>query len=262
MFIDIPIVLWGNLMATSISSVTQRGTSEPFELQVARGQIALHEPLFKYGYNPLIINVEETIWDVGGSYSFIATAAPLVVTSASGATDAGVTGVVQGLDSNYNEISEAFTLNGSGTYTTELSFYRAHRAYITGASEPAGNINFTIGATTYARITAGENQTLMAVYTVPAGKTLYVGANTATHGTDTSGAFITVRFKVRNEGSVFRTATKIDMIGGEILFPYQFPLKVPEKSDIQFTAICNKNQNNAIAATIDGVLIKEGGSLE
>lgn len=248
-------------MSTGISSVTQRGTSEPFELQVSRGQIALHQSLFKYGYNPIIVNVEETIWDVGGTYSWITNAAPLVCTSASAGSDEGVVGVVEGLDANYNEISETFTLNASGVYTTELSFFRVHRAYITGDTAPVGNLNFTIGATTYARITAGENQTLMAVYTVPAGKTLYVTQGVATHGTDNSGAFMTVRFKARSEGSVFRTATKVDIINSEILFPFNLPLKIPEKTDLQVTAICSKNQSNAIAATFEGVLIKEGGSL-
>ncbi len=244
-------------MAREIHSISRIGTNEPFELQVSRGHISYHEQFLKYGYNPLIINVEETIWDVGGTYTWISSAAPLVVTSASGATDSGVTGVVLGLNSDYEEISEEFTLNASGTYTTSASFYRVHRAYITGANAPAGNINFTIGATTYARITAGENQTLMALYTVPAGHSLYISTGVATHGTDTSGAYMTVRFKVRSPGSVFRTAIKVDLIGGELVFPFEYPLVIPEKSDVQVTAICSKNQSNAIGATFDGVLVQE-----
>lgn len=244
-------------MAREIHSISRTGTNEPFELQVSRNHISYHQQFLKYGYNPLIINVEETIWDVGGAYSWIATAAPLVATSASGATDSGVTGVVEGLDADYNEISETFTLNASGTYTTTASFYRVHRAYVTGSTAPAGNINFTIGATTYARITAGENQTLMAVYTVPAGHALYISNGITTHGTDTSGAYMTVRFKLRSEGSVFRTAVKVDVIGGELVFPFEYPLRVPEKTDVQVTAVCSKNQNNALAATFGGVLIQE-----
>lgn len=244
-------------MSREISSISRVGTSEPFELQVSRGHISYHQQFLKYGYNPLIINVEETIWDVGGVYSWIATAAPLVVTSASGATDSGVTGVVQGLNADYEEISETFTLNASGTYTTSASFKRVHRAYITGSAAPVGNINITIGATTYARITAGENQTLMALYTVPAGHSLYITTGVATHGTDTAGAYMTVRFKTRSEGSVFRTAIKVDIVGGELVFPFDVPLRIPEKTDVQVTAICNKNQNNAIAATFGGYLIQE-----
>lgn len=237
------------------SSISRFGTSEPFELQVARGQITFHTPLFKYGYNPLIINVQETIWDVGGVYAYPASAVAMTVTSASGATDSGVTGVVFGLDTNYNEVSEAFTLNASGTYTTTQTFLRVYRAYITGSTAPAGNIDVANGGTTYARITAGENQTLMAVYTVPAGKTLYVTRGIATHGTDTAGAYMTIRFKVRDQGSVLRTAAKVDLVGGTIDFPFDYPLKINEKSDVEVTAICSKNQNNAVAATFEGVLI-------
>lgn len=240
-----------------VSSISRVGTTEPFELQVSRGQVSYHTSLFKYGYNPLIINVNETIWDGGGLYTYPSSAAALAVASASGATDSGVTGTVVGLDADYNEVSEDFTLDGSGTYTTTQTFLRVYRAYITGSSSPAGNITFKIGATTHAQITAGENQTLMAVYTVPAGHSLYITKGTATHGTDTSGAYMTVRFMSRAQGSVFRTATKIDLIGGNIQFDFEQPLKIAEKTDIEVRAICSKNQNNAVAATFEGILIRE-----
>ena len=237
------------------SSITRTGKHEPWELQVSRGQIAFHEQIFKYGYNPLIVNANETIWDAGGIYAYPSSAVAMTATSASGATDAGVTGVIIGLDTDYNEVSETFTLDGSGVYTTTQTFLRVYRAYITGATAPAGNINIANGGTTYARIIAGENQTLMLVYTVPAGKTLYITKGTATHGTDTAGAFMTVRFSVRSQGSVFRTAYKFDLIGDNIQFDFEYPLEVPEKSDVEVRAICSKNQNNAVAASFQAVLI-------
>lgn len=244
-------------MARETSSISRIGTTEPFEIQVSRGQITYHSQLFKYGYNPLIINANETIWDGGGIYSYPSSALAMTATSASGATDAGVTGIIFGLDADYQEVSEAFTLNGSGTYTTTQTFLRVFRAYITGATAPAGNINIANGGTTYARITAGENQTLMAVYTVPAGKTMYIEKGTATHGTDTSGAYMTCRFVVREQGSVFRTAYKFDLIGDHLQFEFELPLKVPEKSDVEVRAICSKNQNNAISASWQAILIEE-----
>jgi len=244
-------------MARETSSISRVGTTEPFEIQVSRGQITYHTQLFKYGYNPLIINVNETIWDGGGIYSYPSSALAMTATSASGATDAGVTGIIFGLDADYQEVSEAFTLNGSGTYTTTQTFLRVYRAYITGATAPAGNINIANGGTTYARITAGENQTLMAVYTVPAGKTMYIEKGTATHGTDTSGAYMTCRFVVREQGSVFRTAYKFDLIGDHLQFEFELPLKVPEKADVEVRAICSKNQNNAISASWQAILIEE-----
>ena len=240
-----------------VSSISRVGTTEPFELQTSRGQIPWHASLFKYGYNPAIINVEETIWDGGGVYSYPGSALAMTVTSASGATDAGVTGIVFGLDADYNEVSEAFTLNGSGTYTTTQTFLRVFRAYVTGSTAPAGNITISNGST-YAQITAGENQTLMAVYTVPAGKSLYVYQGIATHGTGTSGGvYMTIRFLIRNPGEVFRTAVKIDISESEALYPFAQPLKIPEKSDVEVRAICNKNQSNAVSASFDGIIVEE-----
>jgi len=242
-------------MAREVSSISRVGTSEPFELQVSRNQISYHTPLFKYGYNPLIINVNETIWDVGGLYSYPGSAVTMTVTSASGATDEDVKITLFGLDENYAEQNEEVTLNSSGVATTTNTYLRVFRAFVSGDTAPAGNVNITNGGTTYARVTAGENQTLMAVYTVPAGKTLYVTQGVATHGTETSGAYMTVRFVTRQLGGVFRTATKVDIIGGEILFPFTFPLRIPEKTDVEVRAICSKNQDNAVGATFEGILI-------
>ena len=237
-------------------SITQVGTSEPFELQVSRGQVAWHKTLFKYGYNPLIINVNETIWDGGGIYAYPASALAMTVTSAGGATDEDVQVMVIGLDADWNEVQQEVTLDGTGAATTTQTFRRVFRAYVSGSQAPTGNITIANGGTTYAQITLGENQTLMAVYTVPAGHTFYLTNGTATHGTGTSGGvFMTVRFMVRNFGGVFRTATKIDIVESEVLFPFTFPLRLPEKTDLEVRAICNKNQNNAVSATFEGVLV-------
>lgn len=248
-------------MAREVSSISRVGTSEPFELQVSRGHVAYHTTLFKYGYNPNIINVNETIWDAGGIYSYPASALSMTVTSAGGATDNGVQVLVTGLDANWVEVSQTVTLAGSGTATLPTSLRRVYRAYVAGSQAPTGNITIASGGTTYAQITNGENQTLMAVYTVPAGKTFYLHNGTATHGTDTAGAFMTIRFMIRSFGGVFRTATKIDVTGSELLFPFTYPLKLPEKTDLEVRAICNKNQINAVSATFEGVLVDNGSEL-
>jgi len=244
-----------------LRSISQVGTSEPFELQVARGQIPGHSTLFKYGYNSNIVNVNETVWDVGGIYAYPSSAVKMTATSTDGANDEDVQVVISGLDADYNELTETVTLNGSGTAETDGFFIRVFRAFITGAQTPLGTINITNTGTTYARITLGENQTLMAVYTVPAGKSLYINNGTTTHGTDTSGAFMTVRFMIRPPGEVFRTAIKADVTGAELLFPFYYPLRLPEKYDLEVRAICNKNQINAVSATFEGVIVNEQGPL-
>ena len=43
------------------SSISRVGKTEPFELQVARGQISYHKTNFKFGFNPLVVNSLETV---------------------------------------------------------------------------------------------------------------------------------------------------------------------------------------------------------
>lgn len=257
-------------MAREVSSITRVGTSEPFELQVARGQISYHTNLFKYGYNPTIVDVNETVWDGGGIYTYPSSASIMYVSSTSVNDTAAGTGARTvtffGLDANYNEISETITLNGQTQVATTKSFLRVFRGFVETAGSGgvnAGSIYIGTSGSSggiptgsfYAKITLTECQTLMAVYTVPANKTLYISQGTATHGTDTAGAFMTIRFMVRPFGGVFRTSVKVDITGSELFFPFTYPLKVTEKSDIEVRAICSKNQTNAVSATIDGVLV-------
>lgn len=85
---------------TVYRSITQVGTFEPFELQVARSQIFEHKNVFKFGYNPDINGTEETIWDAGGIYAYPASAVAMTVTTDAGtpANDNGVKVLVSGLD--------------------------------------------------------------------------------------------------------------------------------------------------------------------
>ena len=50
-----------------VRSITQTGTYEPFELQVARGQIQGHTAINVFGYNPDVDTSEESVWADGGT---------------------------------------------------------------------------------------------------------------------------------------------------------------------------------------------------
>ena len=125
-------------MPHEIRSITQVGTSEPFELQVSRGQITLHYKVHKFGFNPLVQDSEETIWDVGGDICYL----PFFCCMTDryqhdGANDDGCSSHIQGLDANYNELSETVTLDGSGVADNNrfLSCV-CFRAFIAGSQEP------------------------------------------------------------------------------------------------------------------------------
>ena len=238
-------------------SITQVGTSEPFELQVARGQIPGHSALHKFGAVPTMsINTTGTIWDVNDTlypWSAFSSATVLTVDRAN-ASDAGKIITIIGLDADYKEISENVTLTSATGNTTTRTFIRVYRAYMyNGSSGNVGNIDIKAGVTTVARITAGQSQTLMGVYTVPAGYTVYLtqGVMSVKSGADATGNFF-----VRYGGqTAFRIAHTFEVASAEYFYAFHVPFALPEKSDIDIRATVRSN-NARVTAAFDAYLIK------
>lgn len=249
-------------MAREVSSITRVGTSEPFELQVARGQIAYHSGEHKFGAVPsMTVNTTGTVWDVDDTlypWSALTSASTLTVDRAS-ASDAGKIITIVGLDANYNQITENVTLtNATGNPTTK-AFIRVYRAYMyNGSSENVGNIDIKISSTIIARITAGNSQTLMSVYTVPAGHTAYLtqGVMSLKSGADATGNFF-----VRYGGqTAFRIAHTFEVASAEYFYAFHVPFRVPEKSDIDVRASVRSN-NARVTAAYDFYLIRNGDTV-
>lgn len=245
-----------------IRSISQVGTSEPFELQISRGQIPGHYRFHKFGFNPLINETEETIWDAGGIYAYPSTAAKMTATSTDGANDDGVQVTIQGLDADYNELSETVTLDGTGVGETNSFFLRVYRAFVAGSQEPSGTINITNSSTTYARIALGDNQTLMCVWTVPAGYTAYLLQKDLSCLTEANNKFGTIRLVSRKLNGLFRTHDKIALQNGHTEITYSTPLRFPEKTDIEVRAK-GSSSNSAlhVGAALDIVYIKNDSRL-
>ena len=249
-------------MAYDLRSISQVGTSEPFELQVSRGQIPGHSVLHKFGAVPAMsINTTGTIWDIDDTlypWSALTAAGTLTVDRAS-ASDANKVITIRGLDADYNQISENVTLTNATGNPTTLSFIRVYRAFMhNGSAANVGNINIKISTTTIARITAGKAQTLMGVYTVPAGFSLYLtqGVMSVQSGADATGNFF-----VRYGGqTAFRIAHTFEVASAEYFYAFHAPFKLPEKSDIDIRADLRSN-NARITAAFDAYLIQEVGSL-
>jgi hypothetical protein len=231
--------------------------SYPYFLQVSRGLIDGHKRVFKFGYNGDIDNSTEDIWDGGGTYTYQSSAIAMTVTSDAGATDNGVQVTVQGLDASYNEVSETVTLAGSGSATTTQTYLRVYRAFVAGSQEPTDNIDIDNGGTTYARIQDGENQTLMALWTVPAGYTAYLLQTDVTAFTEQNNKFATVHIQTRELNGVFRTQDKFAIVEATQHQQYQVPLPIPEKTDIRVRAIgSSSNADIEISAGLDIIYIE------
>ncbi len=247
---------------TSYPEVILEGT--PFDLQVSRGDVFGHEALFKFGFNPDVNGTEETIWTQGGNYPW-ATAAftAYIVSDAAADTSAGTgarTVTVEGLDENYVFQSVDVSLNG----TTEVQigdangWLRVFRAFVLtagSAGTAAGTIHVqtTGGGTIYANLSAG-NQTQMALYTVPAGKTLFLDDINFTAAISQSNNYAQVSFSVREFGGVFRDKYINVLQSNQLIAKFEYPLRFPEKTDMESRAFCS-NTNNLIGASFQGVLV-------
>ena len=228
----------------------------PYFIQVSRGLVDGHKRLFKFGHNPVIQDISETIWDAGGLYTYPSSAVAMTVTSGAGATDNGVAITVQGLDGDYNEVSEEVTLASTGTATTTQTFLRVYRAFVSGSQAITANTTIANGGTTYAQINTGENQTLMALWTVPAGYTAYLLDTKITAFTEQNNKVATINIYARRENGVFRTADKFDVFAAAITQNYKCPIPFPEKTDIEVRAVAtSSNADLRVAAGLDIIYI-------
>ena len=178
----------------SCNNVNTTGSTTPssaeidFYLAVAKGDFTGYSNVSKFGYNPTVGSGNyESIWEGSNAYPWMSTDDQLeVLSSDTDDTSAGTgarTVELQGLDSSWNLLTETVTMNGTSAVTTTGSFLRIFRAKVvtagsSGRNEGTITIQDQDTSTTRALITNGvtdgNGQTLMAVYTIPAGKTGYV----------------------------------------------------------------------------------------
>ena len=254
-----------------VSSVTQRGLYEPFELQVSRGQIAFHRNVTVFGFNPDVDTTQVSVWPLPSLITFPASALQMTVSSSSANDTAAGTGartiVVQGLDANYNEVTETVTMNGQTAVTMTASLLRVNYAYVVTAgsgNSAAGNIYIGTGtvtsgvpATVYDIIKLDYNNTTTGSYTVPAGYTGYVSQGLFSTGQASGSTQVEGRLLTRGVNNIRMTAAITTLNNGVANYVFEYPLAVPEKTTIEATAIGSAN-NNAVSSMFILVLIKEG----
>lgn len=220
---------------------------------------ALQRPIFRSSYNHLVGTTEATIWPKNTAYVFPVAATQMTLYSTS-TLDTTQAVLVDGLDANYEEISEVLVLNGQVGALSVKSYLRVNALTVL-VDSPIGNISFGTGvataglpANTYAYINAGDNITNAAVYTVPAGYTLRIASGSISAGGSTGSQTLTAKFRSRINGVTYLTAN-ISLANNYQFFPYNPTLEVPEKTDVYNNAFTNAN-TSTVSATFNGWLIK------
>jgi len=257
-----------------VSSISRVGTTEPFYLQVVRGQIGYHKAVFKFGFNPDIDDALETVWAQGGMYTYLPSASTLYISSSSTADDAAGTGArtvtVSGLDANYDEISVTADMDGQNGVQLGNAFnwIRVFRVVVETAGSGGQNAGVlyvgtesspTSGVPTnkYAMVAVGDNQTLMALWTVPRGYTAYLLQTDVTVATTQSSKYATTSLVARSPGGVFNIKDRFVKSEGSVHQGYDVPQKFLEKTDLEYRAIGDSaTANIAISAAMDIIYIQ------
>ena len=240
-------------MATWNFENAQQNITWDAGMAVVRGDVPKMTNINKFGYNGQVGNTTfETIWDGNNNYTYIATADVAQATSDAAATaDDGATVLVSGLDANYNEVEETLTVGGvAGT----VEFYRIFRAVL--QSHPTGDTNIgditvTCDSKSAAIIKEGYGQTLMALYTVPAGKRGYVVQVDAGSAKDLEHE---IRLVIKHNGGVWNTKMFFTARGGFSAVNFKLPLYIHAEADIEIQA--RASATSAVSAGFE-IIIEE-----
>ena len=247
-------------MAYEIRSISQVGTSEPFELQLARGQIPGHSFVHRMGrVRSMSQSQTGTVWDVDDTlYPWSAWDTEGTVSLArANPADAGKNVIIQGLDADFNFIEEKVTLTAATGNVSSNTYTRLDLIRMNGTSANVGAVTITKGAVVVGFMAAGVGQSLMGVYTVPAGYNAYItkGVMTVQSGADATGTFY-----YRLPGDRFFIGHTFEVAGSEYSYEFTVPLALPEKTDVDVRATVRSN-NAEVTAAYDIILIKNAGPL-
>ena len=251
------------------SSVTRQGQFEPFGLQVARGQIQGHTAVSVFGYNPDVDTSEETVWPDGGKIPHPTIASVLSISSSSANDTSAGTGArtvyVEGLDGDYNVVSETVILNGQTAVSTVEEYLYVNAFYVITAGsggQNAGNINAGTGTVTagvpavlYDIIAAGYNNRTTGHYCVPAGYTAYMIEGLFSSGQASGTTSVTGFLKQHGPDGILRVGAVATVNNSAAVFMFEMPYAVPEKNCIGAAAI-GAAANNAVSSFFNLVLIK------
>ena len=261
-------------MATSVvSSVTRMGMNEPFDLQVARGQITMHSSFCQFGINTAVGTSNETVWIGSSTYTFPSSASVLKISSSS-ADDASPSGTgaktvqIQGLNASYEPVVETVTLNGQTAVNTTNSYIRVNKMIVltagTGGTSVGniyagtGAVNSGVPAVVVNQTGILANETESGFYTVPAGYTAFINMWTMSSGNTTADAWTRFTLRLRPFGGVFGIKAQYHIQGNGIYeCAAAYPIAIPEKSDIDIWGYASGG-TALVSSQLQIVLIKTG----
>ena len=218
-------------------------------IPIASGSVTGHSHIHKFGYSDNIASLS-TIWDGSNIYAYSTSAGAVTVTSSS-TDDVGAVIEVQGLDASYHLVTQDIVLGATGA-TNLIRVFRARlKTPASGETTNIGIISVNIGGDLRAKILAGKGQTLMAVYTVPAGKTGYLLNLTTSVDKNVEVIYRLIAREIDDGG--FQIKGQFASFGTPLDHNYPIPLVFTEKTDIEVQADAGNTSGGG--ATFDLILV-------
>ncbi len=176
---------------------------------------------------------------------------------------------IQGLDENWDLVTQTATLDGQTRVALGTDLIRCFRMWNSSGTELEGDVHVYVNTTlsggvpvdvtkTRAEISLGAGQTEMALYTIPNGYTGYFyGGYVSLSRQGTYTASFTSR--IRTFGGVPRVASRIACVGqggSHWKYLYPVPLALPPKTDV-WLRVENVSDNNTGASGGFTVVLKQ-----
>lgn len=225
--------------------------------QIARGLVRGASHVNKFGYNSIVGADFETVWDGSNLYTYIATAGTALVTSTETGDDNNGTVEIQGLDANYNVQTVTATIGGSATIETFVRVFRVKMLTANTGTSNVGTITVTVDSKSAAIISPAKGQTLMAVYTIPAGKKGYL---LKLQGNLEKAKESEFQLMTRPFGGAFNIKGKFGSPGDVVNYDYPIPLEFDEKTDIEVQV--RAGATTAAGALFDIVLLDDPRTMQ
>ena len=229
------------------------------------------------GYNGAVgLAPTADIWEVGGLYNWLAAPAQLEVVGGAADTGAGA-GVQQVdlhyLDGSYVEHSEIITMTGAAPVNTvnnnifRIQSFRAYRVGANGVASANIDIRTLAGGAVRGRILSGFTRARSSIWTVPAGKSLWVASIVFSTGSAAGNKNVLMSLKTNYDDVDNRLLTPLGvffMPSAEVLLQdagfvreFELPMYFPATTDVKCTGL--SDSAGALCTTVMRGFVITGG---
>lgn len=225
-----------------MSGTDTSSQSSDYALDVGLGHVPGTKGVLRSGFNDDINGTPEDLWNVGGQMTYLTAAETLDIVSDSALDVSPASGahtlLVQGLDNNFDEISETISLNGLTIVVTVNSYIRLFNLTIQSAGVSGANVGEITATATTSAVIQGQidddlNGSLTLQYTVPNAKRGLLTTFSFTSGNNDQ---ISFGFFSRLFNGLFVQQNLHQVIDNTFDFELNPYISFPEKTDLRVLA--------------------------